>query len=191
MKGTGCLPTQNVGKYEIEWKGAAEGYCRSAYEPVIDQGDTNICVSVSLKEIYAYRRKFNRSLKEISDTWIYQRRKDRSQDKGMQILDGLEILEREGLIKAFAALKNTLSIKSAIFLNGGAVLALKVRNGGARDFWKGGKVNGYHAVAAIGYDKKGVVIKNSWGRSWGDEGLATIPYNELNEACIEAWTIIQ
>ncbi len=43
---------------------------------------------------------------------------------------------------------------------------------------RGDKVVGGHAIAAVGYDDKRMVIRirNSWGRDWGDKGYGTLPY---------------
>ncbi len=32
-----------------------------------------------------------------------------------------------------------------------------------------------HAIIGIGYDKKGVIILNSWGKKWGDNGIGRWP----------------
>jgi hypothetical protein len=32
--------------------------------------------------------------------------------------------------------------------------------------------NGGHAVALVGYDQTGFIVRNSWGTSWGDKGFA-------------------
>lgn len=39
----------------------------------------------------------------------------------------------------------------------------------------GGQSYGGHAVTPIGYDEGGILIRNSWGSSWGHEGNAYIP----------------
>lgn len=38
---------------------------------------------------------------------------------------------------------------------------------------------GAHAVTIVGYDDKlkTILIRNSWGASWGNQGYASIPYN--------------
>ena len=35
---------------------------------------------------------------------------------------------------------------------------------------------GYHAVVVYGWNEKGWLIQNSWGKNWGDKGRATYPY---------------
>lgn len=41
------------------------------------------------------------------------------------------------------------------------------------------KVDGFHAVLAIGYDdsKKALLVRNSWGEDWGDDGHFWFPYS--------------
>ena len=39
------------------------------------------------------------------------------------------------------------------------------------------KEYGYHAIAVVGFDKDGIVIQNSWGKYWGFNGRAVIPWD--------------
>jgi hypothetical protein len=40
-----------------------------------------------------------------------------------------------------------------------------------------------HAIIVIGWNETGFIIQNSWGESWGDKGLAILPYDyEIREA---------
>ncbi|MEW6534358.1 MAG: C1 family peptidase [Candidatus Auribacterota bacterium] len=70
----------------------------------------------------------------------------------------------------------------------------------------GEKVNGGHAVVAVGYDdaKKittpsvghkttgAFLIRNSWGESWGDKGYGWLPYDYvLNGLAIDWWSLIK
>ena len=48
-------------------------------------------------------------------------------------------------------------------------------------FWrqKGDEINnGGHAVAVVGYNKQGFVLKNSWGSTWNGNGCVIFPYDE-------------
>lgn len=62
-----------------------------------------------------------------------------------------------------------------------------------------------HAVMAVGYDdgkvitntrsgaktKGAILIRNSWGRAWGDEGYGWIPYDYvLNGLALDFWSIL-
>lgn len=39
-----------------------------------------------------------------------------------------------------------------------------------------GKINGYHMVLIVGWNKDGFIFQNSWGKEWGKEGIGIIPY---------------
>lgn len=87
-------------------------------------------------------------------------------------------------------------IKETIYETGGCLITIK-----SLQSWKtfmlrnndnmvlpmpkdGEKEYGYHCVLAIGYNKDGIIIQNSWGKYWGNNGLAIIPYGYPIE---EAW----
>jgi C1A family cysteine protease len=46
---------------------------------------------------------------------------------------------------------------------------------------KGESVVGGHAVLAVGYSdaKRHVIVRNSWGPTWGDQGYFYMPYQYL------------
>jgi C1A family cysteine protease len=55
------------------------------------------------------------------------------------------------------------------------------------------KVVGGHAVVAVGYDDAAqrVIVRNSWGPTWGQAGYFTMPYDYITSPKLAAdmWTI--
>lgn len=53
------------------------------------------------------------------------------------------------------------------------------------------KFEGGHAVMAVGYDndKQVLIMRNSWGKEWGDKGYFYLPYDFIrHELAADAWT---
>jgi C1A family cysteine protease len=57
------------------------------------------------------------------------------------------------------------------------------------------KVEGGHAVVAVGYDhtQKRFLVRNSWGTDWGMKGYYTMPYDYLGDRNLsdDFWTVRQ
>jgi hypothetical protein len=51
------------------------------------------------------------------------------------------------------------------------------------------KIYGGHAVCAVGYNDgtKLVKFKNSWGKSWGEDGYGYLPYKYIDDFLWDAW----
>jgi len=67
---------------------------------------------------------------------------------------------------------------------------------------KGEKIVGGHAIVATGYDDKmkiknaptpgALMIRNSWGTSWGDGGYGWLPYDYvLNGLAVDWWSLLK
>ena len=69
---------------------------------------------------------------------------------------------------------------------------MKVGSSGVMPMPKPGeKMMGGHAVLAVGYDdtKKALIVRNSWGEKWGDDGYFYMPYEFVtDENCMDFWT---
>ena len=55
------------------------------------------------------------------------------------------------------------------------------------------ETRGGHAVLAVGYDDetRRIIVRNSWGPTWGDKGYFTMPYAYINDPKLSAdfWVI--
>jgi hypothetical protein len=47
--------------------------------------------------------------------------------------------------------------------------------------------DGGHAFAIVGYDRAGFLVRNSWGREWGDGGYATLTYEDWLANAMDCW----
>jgi hypothetical protein len=51
------------------------------------------------------------------------------------------------------------------------------------------EIYGYHAVLALGYNASGVLIQNSWGTGWGNQGFGRLSWDVVREDVFGAYTI--
>jgi C1A family cysteine protease len=49
------------------------------------------------------------------------------------------------------------------------------------------ETRGYHCVCIYGWDERGWLVHNSWGRSWGQQGKFVVPFDFKWR---EAWAIV-
>ena len=56
----------------------------------------------------------------------------------------------------------------------------------------GDRLEGGHAVMAVGYDDKArrLQIRNSWGPSWGDGGYGTLPYEYIEKGMADDFWVL-
>lgn len=182
-----------------------ESYSYQKFLPnVVDQGSSSLCVPYSLSTYLNWNYNVDNKVKvnkdnKISVKDIYNARSNKSKDNGMQVKEALDFLRKTGVkskvgilkIGKYAKVTNAISLKYAIVMNGPCIGALRVYNEG-NTFWKreysGQEMIGAHAVAIVGYDSEGFIIRNSWGSSYGNGGYYTISYEDSSKF-LELWTI--
>lgn len=100
-------------------------------------------------------------------------------------------------IKSYARVdKSVDEMKKALYVNGPLYISMSVRSFNRYDykFWlplvDGTDVNyGGHAISVVGYNDRGFIIQNSWGKNWGFGGYVTLPYSEI-DYIREVWTTV-
>ena len=56
-------------------------------------------------------------------------------------------------------------------------------------FQRRGTKMGIHAFAIVGYDEEAFWVQNSWGKSWGRDGLARWQYSDWAANVVDAWVL--
>jgi len=94
-------------------------------------------------------------------------------------------------IKGYAKIEDIDNMKLALNTNGVCLVAVPVYNNGPRMWLKeyGELMLGGHAMAVVGYNYEGFILRNSWGPEWGDKGYTILPYEDWRWIW-EAWTTI-
>ena len=177
-------------------------YSYRKYLPsVIDQGSKPICVPCSLSAYINWAINTDTGENKVDNKVDLQEIFDSSSVKsseGMTFKDGLKFLKHEGVstkegvetIDRYAVIGSEIALKQALILNGPCVGALPVYDSRVTEFWDSsyGDYQGGHAVSVVGYNEDGFIIRNSWGRTYGDNGYSVIPYDDFNKF-MEIWTI--
>lgn len=94
--------------------------------------------------------------------------------------------EKEALnyrIKGYARVKTINEAKRALVEQGPLLISFPVYSDASfPHFWKTSIKNSRpsfgHAVAVVGYDEKGFILRNSWGASWNGNGHVCYPFEE-------------
>lgn len=180
-----------------------------AYLPdAYDQGSRSTCVPHAISAFVDWYNGVNGIDKDMSIDWIYDCRENKDAD-GMTLKEALKYIRKVGYttkqdykdirkgespeldqINMYGMLRSTFAMQRSLLINGPFVLALPVYDSSRSDFWNGSNFEGGHAVACVGYDEQGLIIRNSWGTLWGSGGYCTLPYSQLGKI-YEAWALIK
>lgn len=175
-----------------------DSYSYQKYLPeVLDQGSDPICVPCSISCFLNWRENMkDGSNKDNKVDYFKIYNSKTTYGEGMTFKEAFAFLRHEGVpskagdlkIKEYAMVQNPLVLKQALLMNGPCVGALPVYNYG-KEFWKGGRLEGYHAISIVGYDEEGFIIRNSWGRSYANGGYTKIKYADFGRL-MELWTVV-
>ena len=178
---------------------------RYTYKPylpsVIDQGSDSICVPCTMSAYLNWKENLKDGQTKDNKVSIYDIYNSRENSgEGMTYKDAFKYLRHNGVkskngilsINLYGKVNNSFALKYAIVMNGPCFGALPVYNSDD-DFWNkkaGDKLMGYHAISIVGYDEDGFFIRNSWGKSFGNNGYTHIKNCDMHKM-IELWTIIE
>lgn len=190
MYSFGCIESTynpNDALFSIDSIDIPKEYTLRDILPVQNQGSIGACVSYVATEMLNFYS-LQRSLVFRPDWTEFYRKRENKEIDGMMPREALEIMVNDGKIKSFAKINNSLSLRYSILTHGPALLAFIARSENA-DFWNGSSILGGHAVACVGYDNEGLILKNSWGYEWGNGGFTKLPYSDFGKVS-ESWTIL-
>ncbi len=94
-------------------------------------------------------------------------------------------------IMNYAHIETLEGLKTALTKNGVCYICFPVYNETPK-MWKkreGDRDMGGHAMSVVGFNEYGFIIRNSWGKEWGEDGYTTYPYSDWG-AHWEIWTTI-
>jgi len=185
----------------VETMQLPEEYSFQKYLPkVLDQGSDPICVPCSVSAFLNWRENLKNGNKKDNKVDYYDIYDSKTTEgEGMTFKEAFKYLRHEGVdskagklkIEEYAMVRNLYPLKLALVSNGPCVGALPVYNNGS-EFWNKGKYDyllGYHAISIVGYKNDDVIIRNSWGNSWGEKGYTTMKFEDFNKF-LEIWTIV-
>lgn len=95
-------------------------------------------------------------------------------------------------ITAYSRLRSSREIKEAIYLNNLPVLIIvEVENSPELDDnfilqYNPEKISGCHCMVCYGWNELGLLVQNSWGEDWGNEGTFILPESY---PIVESWAI--
>ncbi|MCD6435139.1 MAG: hypothetical protein J7L15_01930 [Clostridiales bacterium] len=105
---------------------------------------------------------------------------------------------KDNMLLKYERLQDITSIKIAVLNNQAVIFGIPLKSDFFRikgpiathNYEATGTNAGGHAMAIVGYDDElnGFIIENSWGTSWGDNGLALIKYDIFEKYYFDVWT---
>lgn len=175
--------------------------------PVRDQGDKPTCVAQTFSAIMEYQlSRTDGEYRYNSPMFIYNLRSNAGDGmngkdlerigtqfgicsetifpyiaKNYQVTPPKEAFEEAKLskIKDLLVLETIDDVKKFLVYYGPCYMAFPLYNFGPYPWMKGEENYGGHAVCITGFDKRGFLIRNSWGTAWAEGGYSHFPYDQF------------
>lgn len=186
--------------------------------PVRDQGRTSTCAAQTAACMKEWQEHVDGgTLADLSEQFIYNFRAN-APAEGMYGRDVMRILHKIGIcterefpqgsrepcsdkeileraaknrIREYARVYTIQGLKLALKNSGPCYISFPMYNTN-KHFWKpeheSEKPSG-HAVAVVGYNLNGFILRNSWGKRWADDGYTDYPYEDFG-VHYEIWTCV-
>lgn len=181
---------------------------RNGLGKVLNQGKRGTCAAHTAATMKQWEEYIDTGhITDWSPEFIYFQRENKP-DAGMYARDVMKILKNRGIcsektlpyrtksvtdisseaneealgytIKTYARIETIHSLKQALFEEGPCYISFPIYSH-RPEFWRakpGEKYQGGHAVTVVGYNKKGFILRNSWGENWNDDGHVLYPYSD-------------
>lgn len=156
---------------------------------VINQGSNPTCVPCSISCFIDWKNKVYDTDEEFNIKKVFK--EAGGGPDGMTFKDALSYAKKSGNIEYYAMVGSILQLKHALVINGPCIGGLPVRDSNEFKFWDP-SISGFeggHAIAIVGYDKEGFIIRNSWGTIYGENGYSHLPYEDFSQF-YEIWTLM-
>lgn len=201
----GCIPSKIDGTekiFEVEENIVIpDSYSyRDVLTNVLNQGNQQICVPCTLSAYLNWKENLKDGSNKDNKIKLFDIYKNRSNlGEGMSYKDAFKFLRKKGVksdsgvitINSYGKINSSMMLKYALIMNGPCFGALPVYSNRC-DFWKQKykeDLEGYHAVALVGYNEDGIIVRNSWGDNFCDKGYTVLPYSDFDKL-LEIWTIL-
>lgn len=97
---------------------------------------------------------------------------------------------RPNIVDFHAALNETHVLYVSASVHSGWWKSSLVDNNGTKEIpYDNHEIQGGHAFSIVGYNERGFWIQNSWGHSWGKDGIALWLYEDWQENVKDAWVV--
>lgn len=180
--------------------------CIKDMMPIRNQEHTSECCAFSAAAMKEYQeRKDVGFYGYMSPEYVYSFRQT---TEGMYIRDAMDALLKHGIcteyewpfntkknsderdklaescsnykIASYVRCETVNDVKKAIYTTGPVMFSVPVYNKSTRMWIKTQEANlGGHAMLFVGYTPTELIIRNSWGTSWGDNGYTRMPIEEF------------
>lgn len=164
--------------------------------PILNQRHSSQCVGYAWRQWLSSAPLMTQGGPTAYDIWSSARSLDElpgDDYNGTTVRGGAKALETLGYIKEYVWAYNAEMVRDFVLSTGTVVLGCNWYHGMTNTSFLNyarptGKYLGGHALLVCGFDhgKNAFRLVNSWGRSWGWNGMAWIKFEHLNDLLVDS-----